>query len=109
MDGEYIAFNFGKKDGSLLTQEEFFRQHRNIKISSLQKKQLLQNLERQCVLVLKEFSSREVIVLQDFTAKFIYQDDETQEWYLKPLEVELRVYFMKTNPVILIYDMKMVA
>lgn len=106
MLNDCMPFEYGRKDGTILREEEFYSEHQDIEITPAQKERLKQNLERQCILAFKEFGNREYIVLEGFCATFIYKDSETQEFYLKPLEVDIRVFFRKITPVLLIYDLR---
>ena len=104
-----MPFEYGRRDGTILSEEEFYSEHRDIVITPTQKERLKQNLERQCILALKEFGNRDYIILQGFCRTFIYKDDETQELYLKPLEIDIRVFFRKITPILLIYDLRTAA
>lgn len=109
MFNDCMPFEFGRKDGTILSEEEFFSEHQDITITPAQKERLLQNLERQCVLALKEFGTREFIILQGFCQTFIFKEEKTQELYLRPLEIDIRVFFRKVTPILLIYDLRMAA
>lgn len=100
-------FEYGRKDGTILTEQEFYLEHQDITITPAQKERMEQNLERQCSLALKEFGNKEYIRLQGFCKTFIFKDSETQELYLKPLEIDIRVFFRKVTPILLIYDLRM--
>ena len=104
-----MPFEYGRKDGTILNEEDFFSEHQDVKITPAQKERLKQNLEAQCILVLKEFANKEYIVLRGFYRTFIFRDVATQELYLKPLEVDIRVFFKLANPILLIYDMRMAS
>lgn len=106
MYDDCIPFEYGRKDGTRLSEEEFFSEHQDIILTSVQKERLIQNLELQCILALREFGNRDQIILKGFRKSFIYRDDETQELFLRPLEVHIKVFFKKITPILLIYDMR---
>lgn len=58
-----MPFEYGRRDGTILSEEEFYSEHRDIVITPTQKERLKQNLERQCILALKEFGNRDYIIL----------------------------------------------
>lgn len=103
---ESMPIEYAERDGTRIDEDEFFRKHQDIKLTDNQKDRLIQNLEVQAILVLKEFGNRETIVIRGFCRTFIFKDDETQELYFKPLEIDLRVFFRKVTPILQIYDMK---
>lgn len=109
MIADCMPFEYGRRDGTILSEEEFYSEHQDIVITPAQNERLKQNLERQCILDLKEFGNRDYIILQGFCRTFIYKDDETQELYLKPLEIDIRVFFRKITPILLIYDLRTAA
>lgn len=100
-----MAFEYGRKDGTIQSKDEFYSEHEDVKLTSAQKERLEQNLEVQCILILKEFSKKE-IVPHGFYKSFIYSEDETGELYLKPLEINIKVFFRKLMPILLIYDIR---
>lgn len=106
MECDCMSFEYGKKDGTIQSRDEFYTEHCEIVLDSIQKERLEQNLEVQCILILKEFAEKE-IVPQGFYRKFIYKDERTGELYLKPLEIDIKVFFKKRMPIILIYDIRM--
>ena len=109
MLNDCMPFEYGRKDGTILNEEDFFSEHQDVKITPTQKERLKQNLEVQCILVLKEFANKKQIVLRGFYKTFIFKDNTTREYYLKPLEVDIRVFFRMENPILLIYDIRMAS
>ena len=106
MTNDCMPFEYGRRDGTILSEEEFYSEHQDVNLTLAQRERLKQNLEVQCVLALKEFGNKEFIILQGFCQKFIFKDSETHELYLKPLEIEVRVFFRKMTPILLIYDLR---
>lgn len=107
MSEYYMSFEFGRRDGTILTEDEFFTEHEDVVITPAQKERLKQNLEVQCILILKRFANSERILLKGFYKTFIYKDNVTDEFYLKPLyEIDIKVFFKKLTPILLIYDMR---
>lgn len=109
MSIDYLPFEYGRKDGTILTEDEFYLEHEDIIITPAQKERMKQNLEIQCTLALKEFGNKEYIILQGFCKTFIFKDKETQELYFRPLEIDIRVFFRKLTPILLIYDLRMAS
>ena len=107
MSSERMAFEYAERDGTIIGEEEFFRRHDDISITELQKQRLIENLEVQAVLALKEFGNRNYIRLEGFCRTFIFKDNDTQELYFKPLEIDIRVFFRKVAPILQIYDMRL--
>lgn len=106
MQSDYMSFEYGRKDGTIQSKDEFYSEHSDIAITPAQKERLEQNLEVQCILILKESAKKE-IVPQGFYQTFIYKDNETEELYLKPLyEIDIKVFFKKLMPILLIYDIR---
>lgn len=109
MLNDCMPFEYGRRDGTILSEEEFYSEHQDIVFTPAQKERFKQNLERQCILVLKEYGNKDYIVWEGFCRTFIYKDDVTQELYLKPLEIDIRVFFQKITPILLIYDLRIAA
>lgn len=109
MPNDCMLFEYGRRDGTILSEEEFYSEHQDVTLTPTQKERLKQNLEVQCILALKEFGNKEYIILQGFCQTFIFKDAETQELYFKPLEIEVGVFFRKMTPILLIYDLKRVS
>lgn len=109
MSNGYMPFEYVGNDGMQVSEEAFFAEHKDIVITPTQKDRLKQNLEVQCVLVLKEFANKGCIVLRGFCKTFIFRDAKTKELYLKPLEADIGVFFRLEKPVLLIYDMRYVS
>lgn len=107
MASQFFPYEFGHPDGTLLSEEAFFAEHSNIRITPAQKSRLLQNLENQCFLVLKRFQNTNRIILYGFYQSIIFKDAVTNEYYLRPLNNNLHVFFRIEHPVLLIYDMKL--
>lgn len=106
MQSDYMSFEYGRKDGTIQSKDEFYSEHSDIALTPAQKERLEQNLEVQCILILKEFFERE-IVPQGFYQTFIFKDSQTDELYLKPLyEIDIKVFFKKLMPILLIYDIR---
>ncbi len=103
----YNCFRYGRKDGTVLSPEEFFNEHSDVKLTSEQKKRMEQNLEVQSIQILKKYPYSKDIVLKGYYSTFIFFDERTKEYYLEPLfEIKVRVYFQKIHPIILLYDLK---
>lgn len=109
MLNDCMPFEYGRIDGTILSEDEFYSEHQDVVLTSAQKERLKQNLENQCVLALKEFGNRERIILRSFCRTFIFEDVETNELYLKPLEIDVGVFFRKVTPILLIYDLRRVS
>lgn len=109
MYDDCIPFEYGRIDGTIVSEEEFYSEHSDVVLTPAQKERLKQNLEVQCILALKEFGNKEYIVHKRFCKTFIYEDEETKELYLKPLEIEVGVFFRKIAPILFIYDLRMVS
>lgn len=105
----FMPFEYGRSDGTILSEEEFFSEHQDVILTLHERERLKQNLEVQCILALKEFGNREYIILRGFCKTFIFQDSETNELYFKPLEIEVGVFFRKKTPILLIYDLRRVS
>lgn len=107
MQSDYMSFEYGRQDGTIQSKDQFYSEHSDIAITPAQRERLEQNLEVQCILILKEFAGRE-IELQGFYQTFIFKDSQTEELYLKPLyEIDIKVFFKKLMPILLIYDIRM--
>lgn len=106
MQVDYMSFEYGRKDGTIQSRDEFYAEHSDIAITPVQKARLEQNVERQSLLILKEYANRDII-LEGYYETFIYKDNQTDELYLKPLyEIEIKVFFKKMMPILLIYDIR---
>lgn len=108
MSNDCMPFEYGRKDGTILSEEEFYSEHQDVDLTPAQKERMKQNLENQCILALKEFGNKEYIILQGFCKTFIFKDSETNELYFRPLEIDVRVFFRKITPtpILLIYDLR---
>lgn len=102
-----LPIEYGRSDETFISEDEFFAEHESLKLTSAQIDRLKQNLEQQCILVLKEYGTRNRLIRTEFNRTFIYQDESTMELYLKPLEIDVRVFFRKQELILLIYDMRM--
>ena len=108
MSIDYISFNFGRKDGTILSADDFFKIHGNIKFTNVQKRRMMENLETQGILIVKGFPNSSRIIITDFYSNFVFEEPESGELYLKPLyETGIGVFFIKEEtPKLLIYDMR---
>lgn len=106
MVDQCFPFEYGTRDGTIISEEEFFATHPEPRLTPERRERLIQNLECQGLLALKEFGSRNDIELEGFCATFIYKDPITQELYFKPIEIDIRIFFRKVTPILLLYDMR---
>ena len=109
MLNDCMSFEYGRENGTILSEEEFYSEHQDVTLTLAQKERLKQNLEVQCILALKEFGNKDYIIRQGFCQKFIFIDSETHELYFKPLEIEVGVFFRKMTLILLIYDLRRVS
>ena len=59
MYDDCIPFEYGRIDGTIVSEEEFYSEHSDVVLTPAQKERLKQNLEVQCILALKEFGNKE--------------------------------------------------
>ena len=52
MQSDYMSFEYGRKDGTIQSRDEFYSEHSDIALTPAQKERLEQNLEVQCILIL---------------------------------------------------------
>lgn len=106
MSRNNLSFEYGRKDGTLLSEEQFFQEHDISRLTSSQQKRLLENLEVQAFAFLKECKGKTKFNLTDFCRKFVFIESKTKEMYFKPI-LEIKVFFKEFPPIILIYDMRL--
>lgn len=96
MSLDYISFDFGQKDGTVLSADAFFKRHSNFKFTYNQKKRMLENIETQGILIVKKFPYESEIKITEFYQNFVFRDLHTGELYLRPLhEVGAGVFLSK--------------
>ncbi len=105
MSSDYMSFEFGREDGTLQSENDFFAEHKNIRLTSVEREHLKRNLEKQCSLIAREFYNKE-IEPYGFYESFIFKDINTNELYLMPLEINIGVFIKKAITIILIYDIR---
>lgn len=105
MPSDYMSFEFGREDGTFLSENDFFAEHTNIRLTPFDREHLKQNLEKQCSLIAREFHNKE-IEPYGFYETFIFKDIHTNELYLTPLEINIGVFIKKAITIILIYDIR---
>lgn len=66
MIADCMPFEYGRRDGTILSEEEFYSEHQDIVITPAQNERLKQNLERQCILALKEFGIGTILYYKVF-------------------------------------------
>lgn len=104
---DYVLYEYGREDGTIQTEEEFYAEHHDINMSPNLRRRMNQNLENQVCQIVKEFRDKD-IKIEGYCATFVYKDEETAEFYLKPLyELDVKVYIKKQNLLIIIYDIRM--
>lgn len=103
---DYMSFEYGQRDGRIITKNEFYGNCVRVSLTPEQIRRLEGNLERQCLLILQKSFGRECLP-EDFRGIPVWKNEETKEFYLKPLyEDEVRVYIKKRDTFILIYDIR---
>lgn len=105
MPSDYMSYEFGRKDETLQSENDFFAEHKNIRLTPIEREHLKRNLEKQCYLIAREFYNKE-IEPYGFYETFIFKDIHTNELYLMPLEINIGVFIKKAKPIILIYDIR---
>ncbi|WP_455437016.1 hypothetical protein [Hungatella hathewayi] len=97
---EYMAFSFGRKDGTQISEEEFFLEHSDVVITENEKERLLQNLEVQSILILKYGRERGL-------NHFVFSEDN-EDFFIKPLgEHGACLFFIELQrTMLLVYDMR---
>lgn len=107
---DYFSFEFGREDGTRLSEEDFISEHNDVVMTSTQWKEMLENLEAQAFNFLREYGNREIKKITGHCKKFVFIDKQTNAMYFKPLyEIDVKVFFKNLTPILLIYDMKMTA
>lgn len=103
---EYISFEYGNLKGEYQTREQFYALHGAF-LSPEQINRMEQNLEVQCTVILRKLWYKPAT--KNIKLHFLYKDKETQELYLRPLDIDLRVYIKTTTNLILVYDIRRVG
>ena len=110
---DYIAIAFGYVDGTLISQQQFWKEHADVDLSKHEKRRLLDNLEVQATKFLEQnWQNRHSRVrLDGQCSSFTFRDPESGELYFKPLyEIDIRVFFKKMNQAyVLVYDLRRVT
>lgn len=108
MPVDYISFDFGCRDGTVLSADDFFGRRGDLNFTYNQKKRMLENIETQGILIVKNFPYESEIVITEFFSNFVFRDPGTGELYLRPLyEAGIGVFFIKEKiPRLLIYDIR---
>lgn len=104
---ECTLIAFGREDGTIISEKQFFLEHSDVSLTSKQKCRLIDNIKIQGILFLQKYGDKTTIILEEFYKNFIFIDDQTHELYFRPLyEVNIKVFFKNFSPTLLIYDMK---
>lgn len=110
MRSDFVSFELGREDGTLLSLEEFISEHNDIVLTPGQWKDLFENLEVQAYIFICESRNKDVNKFVDYCKKIVFIDEQTNEPYFKPLaEIDIKVFFKNFPTILLIYDMKMSA
>lgn len=99
----YCSFDFGRKDGTILTAEKFYAEHPNARVPPEEEKRMLSNLERMGLLVLQQFWERSITNIEGYYETIIFRNEETNELFFMPIE-DVRVFFVKKRNRLIIYD-----